>query len=105
MSIPDCIKFAEDSGIAGPYGLTQDLGLNKLFEMLGMSPGPSDTSKDKDVILSCNQFPEQSMDEIQRNCQRVVLNQSGPQTTDRPTFFGKDYPQRAIRHRKGLRIK
>ena len=78
MSIPDCIKFGKDSGLIGEYGLTKDLGINKLTEMLGISPDPSDTSKGGGIILSCNQFPGQSVDEIQKNCQEVNQNQSGP---------------------------
>jgi hypothetical protein len=76
MSIPDCIKFAEDSGIIGQYGLTKDLGLNKLSERIGLSPGPSDTSKGRPIVLSCHQFPGQSIDEIKRNCQKVSENQT-----------------------------
>jgi hypothetical protein len=94
LALPDCIKLAKDSGVIGEFGLTKDLGLNKPLEMLGLSPGPSDTSKGGGIILSCNQFPGQSVDEIQRNCQEVSQNQSGPQTTERPTFFGKDYPSK-----------
>jgi hypothetical protein len=73
LAVPDCIKFGKDSGVIGQYGLTKDLGLNKLSEMVGLSPGPSDTSKG--IILSCNQFPGQSIDDIKKNCQVVSQDQ------------------------------